>query len=80
MLTTKELIEQAISLPIGDRATIIDSLLKTLNPMDNVIDREWLVIAKRRLQELRSGVVKPIPGTEVFQIIMNRLLIGEQLR
>jgi len=73
MLTTKELIDQAISLPIGDRATIIDSLLKTLNPMDDVIDKEWLMIAKRRLQELRDGVVEPIPGAEVFQKIKDRL-------
>ena len=30
------------------------------------IDREWVKVAKRRLAELRSGAVKPIPGDEVF--------------
>jgi len=69
MLTAEELIDQAASLPIEARASIIDSLLKTINPMDDVIDRKWLEIAKRRLQELR---VKPIPGEEIFQKVKAR--------
>ncbi|MCI0514701.1 addiction module protein [candidate division KSB1 bacterium] len=72
MLTAEELIDQAASLPIEARASIIDSLLKTINPMDDVIDRKWLEIAKRRLQELRAGVVKPIPGEEIFQKVKAR--------
>jgi len=72
MLTTEELIDQASSLPVEDRAAIIDSLLKTVNPMDHGIDHEWIKIAKRRLQELRAGIVKPIPGEEVFQKVKDR--------
>ena len=72
MLTAEELIDQAASLPLEERASIIDSLLKTINPMDDVIDRKWLEIAKRRLQELRAGVVKPIPGEEIFQKVKAR--------
>lgn len=72
MLTAEELIDQAASLPIEARASIIDSLLKTINPMDDVIDRKWLEIAKRRLEELRAGVVKPIPGEEIFQKVKAR--------
>jgi hypothetical protein len=36
------------------------------------IDREWAEVAKRRLAELRSGSVKPIPGNEVFAKIRER--------
>ncbi|HDP99056.1 MAG TPA: addiction module protein [bacterium] len=72
MLTTEELIDQAASLPIEERAVIIDSLLKTINPMDYIVDRKWLEIAKRRVQEFRAGVVKPIPGEEVFQKVKDR--------
>jgi hypothetical protein len=36
------------------------------------IDREWLKVAKRRLAELRSGSIKPIPGDEVFSKIRER--------
>jgi hypothetical protein len=31
------------------------------------IDREWVKVVKRRLAELRSGAVNPIPGNEVNQ-------------
>jgi len=36
------------------------------------IDREWVKVAKRRLAELRSGAVKPIPGDEVFVKVRER--------
>jgi len=43
-----------------------DSLLRSLNVLDTAIDAKWTEVAKRRLQELRSGKVNPIPGDEVF--------------
>ncbi|MBI4842855.1 MAG: addiction module protein [Nitrospirae bacterium] len=62
----KEIIEEAASLPVEERAMVVDSLLQTLNPPDAEIEKEWLKVAKRRLAELRSGSVKAIPGDEVF--------------
>jgi hypothetical protein len=61
----KEIIEEVESLPIEQRAMIIDFLLRSHNPPSMEIDREWAEVAERRLAELRSGSVKPIPG-EVF--------------
>lgn len=72
MLSTKEIIDQATSLPTEERAVVIDSLLKTLNPTNDEIDRKWIEVAKKRLDELRSGEVKPIPGEEVFRKINDR--------
>lgn len=68
----KEIIEEAESLPVEERARVIDSLLQSLNPSSAEIDREWLKVAKRRLAELRSGAAKPIPGDEVFAKIRER--------
>jgi putative addiction module component (TIGR02574 family) len=68
----KEIIEEAESLPVEERAMIIDSLLRSLNPPSAEIDREWVKVAKRRLAELRSGDVKPIPGNKVFAKIRER--------
>jgi putative addiction module component (TIGR02574 family) len=62
----KEIIEEVESLPVEQRAMFIDSLLQSLNPPSMEIDREGAEVAKRRLAELRSGSVKPIPGDEVF--------------
>lgn len=68
----KEIIQEAMSLPVEERATVVDSLLKTLNPPDMEIEKEWVRVAKRRLDELRSGRVKAIPGNEVFAEIRER--------
>ena len=73
MTKTKKLIEEALSLPVEERAIIDDSLLKNLNMPDTTIDAKWAKVARRRLQELRSGKVKPIPGDQVFSEILGRL-------
>ena len=51
---------------------VIDSLLRTLNPLSAEIDAEWIKVAKRRLAELRSGSVKAVSGDEVFMKIRER--------
>ncbi len=68
----KEIIQEAESLPIEERAMVVDSLLRTLNPSAAEIDTEWMKVAKRRLAELRSERVKAIPGDAVFAKIQER--------
>jgi putative addiction module component (TIGR02574 family) len=68
----KEIIEEATSLPVEERVTVIDSLLQTINPSLPEVEAEWIDVAKRRLSELRSGQVKAIPGNEVFARIRSR--------
>jgi len=66
MPSTKEIIDQVESLPVEERALVVDSLLQTLNRSDPEIDRKWAEVARRRLEDLRSGRVKPVPGGEVL--------------
>lgn len=68
-VNTGELIQEANSLPIEERALIADSLLRSLNCPMSEIDREWGREARRRLAELRSGSVAAIPGQRVFDAI-----------
>lgn len=70
---TQDLIDEAISLPIEERALLVDSLLRSMNPLNEENDQKWALEAKRRLEELRSGKVKAIPGEEVFKKIWKRL-------
>jgi putative addiction module component (TIGR02574 family) len=71
-MKTKDLISEALSLPVEERAMFADSLLKSLNPPDLEMDKKWVAVAKRRLSELRSGQVDPIPGEEVFMKIWKK--------
>jgi putative addiction module component (TIGR02574 family) len=66
MGNTTEMIREAESLPVEERAKLVDSLLRSLNPTDAVIDRKWVAVAKRRLEELRSGKVNAVPAAVVF--------------
>ncbi len=72
MRNTQQLIDQAISLPVEERANIVDSLLRSLNRPNEEIDKQWFEVAKKRLNDLRSGKVKAIPGTEVFKKVKER--------
>ena len=69
---TKDIIQEAAALPIEERIIVVDSLLRTLNIPDTDIDKEWAEVAKRRLVELRSGRVNPVPGDQVFARIRER--------
>lgn len=72
MPITKKLIEEVLSLPVDERARIANTLLESLNVPNPAIDKKWAEVAKRRLEELRSGKVKPISGDEVFERVQKR--------
>ena len=71
-MSTKELIEQAMALPVEERALVVDSLLRSLNPPQADVDAQWAAEARRRLAELRSGEVEAIPGEAVFERVWER--------
>ena len=68
----KELIAEAISLPVEERAIVVDSILRSLNSPNADIDCQWIVEAERRLDEVRTGRLKTIPGDQVFAQIRKR--------
>lgn len=74
MSKTSDLIREAESLPVEERVLLVDSLLRSLNAPENELDQKWAKIAQRRLQEIRTGQAKTIPGEEVFAKILGREL------
>lgn len=56
-----------------ERALLLDSLLRSFDQPEPDIDKKWVDVANKRLTEMRSGKVKPIPGDEVFERIRERL-------
>ncbi len=71
-MNTKELIDEAVSLPIEERARVVDTLLRSMNQPDSAIDKKWAAVAKRRLTELRSGSVNAVPGQKVFDEVWEK--------
>ena len=67
-----EIIREAESLPVEERAVLVNSLLRTLNPPCPDLDKKGTEVAKRRLEELRSARVKGVPGDQVFDKIRKR--------
>ena len=72
-MKTADLMTEAASLPLEERARLVDSLLQTLNPADDSTTTAWLAVARRRLDDMRSGRVEAIPGAAVFEKVRRRL-------
>ncbi len=73
MIKTKEIFDEAMSLPIEIRTKLVEKLLLSLNPSQKEIDKLWAKEAEKRVEEIRRGKVKTISGDKVFKNIINRL-------
>ena len=72
MIKTDELISEAISLPVEVRTLLVNKLLESLNPPDKEIDKLWVEETEKRVENLRTGKVKTIPGEDVFRKIRKK--------
>jgi putative addiction module component (TIGR02574 family) len=64
--TTEEVILEAMSLPPDARAIVADRLLMSLDsPRRKEIDILWAEEVERRVRQIETGEVKPIPGDNV---------------
>ena len=60
-----ELLKKALELPAEARAALAGSLLESLDDkLDASVEEEWNREIARRIVELDSGKVKPIPWAE----------------
>jgi hypothetical protein len=67
-LSVEQIAEEALSLPSEARMLLADRLVESLDPVeDEKIHRLWATEALRRRDEVRSGRVKTIPGSEALK-------------
>ena len=71
-MKTDELILEIQSLPLEERARVADCILRSLNQTVSEVDQKWADLAAMRLQDIQSGVVKPVSGEDVFAEIWHR--------
>ena len=70
--STLELVSMVETLPIDVKALLVEKLLDSMYPNQKEIDELWKIEAQRRVEEVRSGAVTPIPGDEVFEEVRKR--------
>ena len=65
--------EDLLALPVSTRALLAHDLLESLGSKDNAGgEQSWCDLAERRLDELKSDKVPPVPGLEVLRRVRNR--------
>ncbi|MBI4617442.1 MAG: addiction module protein [Planctomycetes bacterium] len=66
----KGLLERALALPERERADLVASLLDSLEgPLEEGHETAWAEEIKRRLDELDSRIVTPVPFSEARRMI-----------
>ncbi len=64
-----KLLEQALALSTRERGLIIDRLIKSLDegPAEEGVEEAWAGEIKRRIEDIKSGKAKMIPGEQVLR-------------
>jgi putative addiction module component (TIGR02574 family) len=64
-----ELLEKALALSVQERGALIDRLVESLDdaPAEGGVEAAWDEEIKRRVDDVRSGRVKTIPGEQVLR-------------
>ncbi len=74
-VAAEKIMSEAMALPPDARALLADRLLDSLDsPRREEIDRLWAQEAERRVRQIETGEVTPIPGEEVFKEIRDTIL------
>lgn len=65
-MSSNNIIDNALELPIEQRVILADALTQSLNPMDKEIETSWIQEARSRLQALEEGRLQTISFDEFF--------------
>lgn len=70
---TNRLISMVESLPVDIKTILVEKILSSLHPSQKEIDALWAKEAEKRVNGIKTGKVKTIPGDEVFKEIQKKL-------
>ena len=71
-MNTEQLIAEACSLPLEQRAHMVERLLQTLSGSSAENEQTWLAVARERLAEMQNGQTEGVAGELVFKRIFTR--------
>lgn len=58
---TQQILKEALSLPVRDRAMLVDDILASLDQPDEKIDRLWRTEVDDRVAAYRAGKIRAVP-------------------
>ena len=71
---SSKIVDEVLSLPTDQRLALVDRIMESLNvPTQPEIAALWAEEAERRIEQVDTGQVKPIPGEDVFKETRKRL-------
>jgi len=70
--SAKTVMNQALKLPVNDRAALVDTLILSLDKPDPALDAEWLKEAEDRLSAYQSGELAAVDADDVFRELDKR--------
>jgi putative addiction module component (TIGR02574 family) len=69
----EKFIEEALMLPLEERAELVDKLLQSLNvPTQSDVDRLWMDEVEKRINEYDSKKVESLNGENVIREIRSK--------
>ena len=70
-----EVLEKALTLSTQDRGLLIDRLIESLDegPAEEGVEEAWSEEIKGRVDDVRSGKVKTIPGEQVLRELAKKV-------
>ena len=70
-----EILEKALALSTQERGLLIDHLIESLDegPAEEGVEEAWDEEIKRRVDDIRSGKAKMIPGEQVLRELAKRV-------
>lgn len=72
-MNAQEIIDEAVMLPIEQRAMLADVLLDSINSKDNENQTMWIEVAKNRLKDLEHDVANSTDSIDVLRGAWSRV-------
>jgi hypothetical protein len=71
-MNLQELLQETTSLPIDKRMEFVDLLLSSFQEIDQEKQKNWLLVAQSRREEILSGKMQKVDSYVVFNEVQKR--------
>lgn len=65
-MSNKEILFEALNLPLADRLFIVNQLVESFNPMKKEVEKKWIDEISNRKKLLEAGQLETISYSDFF--------------